>query len=177
MELDKLPNILQQCNKHQIVFLAKQLYHQKTPPRLLLELTFHQNPRTAFRVAWLLDHLCEQFPEYLKNTQSLFLENFHTIENESCKRHYARILSNVLQANVFNTISNDELDSITNTCFDWLHNSQIKAAVKAHCIDILVYLSKKNPSIGDILVQELNILQETTDSKGLKHKIEILICK
>ncbi len=119
----------------------------------LIEPLYHliqsDKPKLQWHAAWVFEHIFIAKPEIIKPYIKEIVSEFHTIENNGVKRHFAKILS-------LTDINNMATGIFINTCFEWLKSELIPVAVKAHCIQILFHLTQKYPD----LKAELRIVLE-----------------
>ena len=71
---------------------------------------------------------------YPSLTQYLLFSLFPKVSNESTKRHFSKIMANILGKNQLNADSNG-YESIASTCVDWIINSNVKVAVQVWAIE------------------------------------------
>lgn len=130
----------------------------------LINLTFDQDQQIGFHAAWVLDHLLQYNPVLiLENLDELMLRLPHVF-NQSCKRHYARILMHATSSKAISELkiklNSTDLEPLVEVCFDWLIDLKTAVAVKASCCQILFNLSKRYDWIGNELAHEVEFLMK-----------------
>ncbi len=101
---------------------------------ILLELTQSSDPKISWRSAWVFEHSIIENQEFIKKYTPTIVSLFPNLENDSIKRHFAKILT------YSNTIAVANGD-IINTCFNWMMIEKTPPAVKVHCMQILYNIS------------------------------------
>src|SRR5258708_664279 len=81
--------------KTKVVKLTAILQKQDFALRDLFDITFHPDKNIAFRAAWILENLFLQKPEIYLNDIDYLFERIKDVKNESCKRHYAKIVMHI----------------------------------------------------------------------------------
>ncbi|HEY1024872.1 MAG TPA: hypothetical protein VGE26_06885 [Sphingobacteriaceae bacterium] len=118
----------------------------------LLELTFYTKREIAFRAAWVLEHLAsletDRFTEHVPD----FLERYLKQGNQSCRRHYTKILMLLLKRRNSVALNNT---GVIDATFEWLIDPQTPVAVKVNCLDILFMLQNQYDWIADELTAQI----------------------
>ncbi|MCG8579736.1 MAG: hypothetical protein MI866_07460, partial [Bacteroidales bacterium] len=140
--------------------LALELYESPEDIKLLLELNMHDNPKIAWRSAYLLDLAHDINPSILDNYLELIMERTPKLSNQSIKRHYLRILSQ-------HDMSDIADGQILDCCFEWLQTEETPIAVKAHCMQIIYDLTIPYPE----LIPELKAVLENLLPYGSKGEV------
>lgn len=181
MEKDRLIERLNYLmGKKDAVTLAELFASMDDGISILFELCQSNNEKLSFHSAWVLENALLQNPDIFSLSLSKIIELIPTTKNPSAQRHFAKLLNHAMDACSKNTFPKDacqlfkkvDMEPIVETCFEWLMSPVVKPAVKAHCMDILVYLSKRYDWIADELphVIELQMIDGTPGivSKGKK---------
>jgi hypothetical protein len=156
--------------------LSASLREQNFDINMLINLTFHNDRSVAIKAAWLLDTTIRAAPElYINNIEYLVLR-MRVVHNESCKRHYTRIIMHLTAADAPEEIQTKlktiELENVVEQCFDWMIDPQIKVAVQVFAAEILFNLSKRYHWIADELTNQLEFMMRNggpaIQSKGKK---------
>src|ERR1700753_2425018 len=63
--------------------------------RDLIDITFHPDKNIAFRAAWILENLFLKKPGSYLDDMDYLLGRIKDVKNESCKRHYAKIVMHI----------------------------------------------------------------------------------
>jgi len=181
MEKDRLIERLNfvMCKKD-VLALAELFTVMEDGVTILYELCQSENEKLSFHSAWVLENVLTSNPDLFGLCLSNIIEIIPTIKNQSLQRHFCKLLSIAMQYCNENKLSPDacllfkkaDMEPIVEVCFEWLMDSITKPAVKAHCMDILLYLSARYDWITDELphVIELQMLDGTPGikSKGTK---------
>lgn len=129
---------------------------------ILFQLCFDNDETTARRAAWAIEHCFIKAPQLITPYLKTVVEQFPKIEHDSIRRHFSKILS---CSNLEELADGTFID----TCFNWLLNSAIPVAVKAHCMQILFNLTSQYPELSIELMAVIEgLLPEA--STGLKNK-------
>jgi hypothetical protein len=145
--------------------LAAQLLKEHFDLNRLVDLTFHPDQQTGFRVAWLLDTAILANPEVYPNTITYMIEHMPQVTNASCKRHYARVIMHLTSpkssAVVREVIDNADLESVVETCFDWMIDPTTRVAVQVFVAEILFNLMPRYSWIKDELESQVRFMMRT----------------
>jgi 8-oxo-dGTP diphosphatase len=138
----------------------------------LLEYSYSEERKLAFRASWTLSKVCDQFPDLIYPHLSHIVESISRFDNESVQRSFLRIIS---QSDIA------ELESrlhgiLADYCFAMLKSGFSAIAVKAYCMEILYKLSLIYPELGNELSGSINILMEDS-SAGIKARGKIILKK
>ncbi|RWY54229.1 hypothetical protein [Mucilaginibacter gilvus] len=131
----------------------------------LIDLTFHQDKTLGFRAMWLLDSvMLSDIVRYSANLK-YFLSRITEVNNESCKRHYARIMMFMTAPNapdvVKAALEEINLEDTVEQFFDWIIHPKVKPAVKVFAADALFNLSERYDWIAEELANQLEFLMRT----------------
>lgn len=171
--------------KKEVLALADLFTEMEDGVEILFELCQSENEMLSFHAAWVLENVLTSNPDLFSLCISKIVEILPTVKSPSLKRHFSKLLNHAMADCNNNRLPKDacqlfkkmDMEPIVETCFDWLTDQNTKPAVKAHCMDILLYLSKRYEWIVEELpyVIELQILDGTPGivSKG-KKALEIL---
>ena len=141
----------------------------------LLLLSFHHEPEIAFRAAWILETSVLQYSERFKENIPVFLQRYEEQANNSCQRHFTKIMLHLLKTNAIP--EQFDYNTIIEPTFAWLADEQIPVAVKANCMSILFILRKKDDWIEEELRAQIEFLMKdgtaAIQSRGKKilHKL------
>ena len=175
-----------------IIFLTEQLNNMGTPKRenrqrvanIVLEnknlikdlvaITFDVDNKTSIKAAWILEWICTHNDlDFILPYLDIFTEKIKTLKFDSSIRPCAKICEHLANAyyskndNAVNLkLTNNHIDAIVETGFDWLITPQ-KIAVRAYTMTFLYLFGLEN----DWIHPELKHLIETKiihESKGCK---------
>ncbi|MBM3402057.1 MAG: hypothetical protein FJY21_07065 [Bacteroidetes bacterium] len=165
MDQVKLLNKLSKAlTKMEVIQIAKD---QSCRPLKLLNLSLYPEHEIAFRAAWVLeqflyyrlDDLVEILPEYFSA--------YSMQKNPSCQRHLSKILIGLTDKGSAEKVKaglSQYQDQIIETTFDWLINPETPVAVKANCMDILLYFTKENLWIAEELQFQVQFLLKNSSA-------------
>lgn len=124
----------------------------------LLEASMDKHQQTAFRAAWLLEHILLDHPQLLSEFYTDFLRYVPVQQNWSCIRSYSKILMLATQRNssIRHTTAQEEL--IIEHTFKWLIAPGAPVAGLVNCMDVLYNLSSKHPWVSDELAAQIKFL-------------------
>lgn len=180
MEKDRLIERLNYImGKKDCLALAEQFVCMEDGIVILFELCQSRSEKLSFHAAWVLEHVLTSNPVIFSLSLSKIIELIPIIKNPSTQRHFSKLLNiamsecskNKLPKDACQLLKKIDMEPIIETCFEWLIDKNTKPAVKAHCMDILLYLSRRYEWIAEELpyVIELQIIDA---SPGIKNKGE-----
>ena len=128
----------------------------------LIDLTFNTDKTLGFRAMWLLDSvMLSDIARYSANLK-YFLSRIKEVNNESCKRHYARIMMFMTDAKapdiVKAALNEIDLEDTVEQFFDWIIHPKVKPAVKIFAADALFNLSDRYDWIAEELANQMQFL-------------------
>jgi hypothetical protein len=160
MEKDRLIERLNYTMlKKDCLALAEQFVCMEDGITILFKLCQSDNETLSFHAAWVLEHVLTSNPDIFSLSLSKIVEQIPTIKNPSTKRHFSKLLNiamsecskNRLPKDACQLLKKANMEPIVEICFEWLIDKNSKPAVKAHCMDILLYLSKRYDWIAEEL--------------------------
>ena len=122
----------------------------------LLEYSFSDDKRLAFRSSWILTKVCDNYPELLKPHLTRITEVIDNVDNESTERSFLKILS---QSDL-QKLSNRHHGILADHCFRALRSGFSAIAIKAYSMEILYNLTLLYPELANELSATINMLQE-----------------
>lgn len=123
----------------------------------LIDLTFFREAPVAFRAAWVLEHTATHFPGIFAPDVPYFLEKYPLQDNESCRRHYTKLMAYILTHRSLQPAFID-YPAVIEATFSWLAGPQTPVAVKANCMDILYLLRGQEDWIAEELAAQISFL-------------------
>lgn len=181
MEKDRLIERLNYTMlKKDCIALAEQFVCMEDGISILFELCQSNNETLSFHSAWVLEHALISNPDIFSLSITKIIELIPTIKNPSTKRHFSKLLNIAMSECSKNRLPKDDcqllkktdMEPIVETCFEWLIDKNSKPAVKAHCMDILLFLSNRYDWINEELpyVIEHQLIDATPgiENKGRK---------
>jgi hypothetical protein len=149
------------------------LYRSGFPISELIELTFYPQKEVAFRAAWILEHLALGNPDDFKPYIIEFLDRYPQQMNQSCRRHFAKIMAALTDSKDLSHMwvpEKHNLDNVAEKTFEWLIDPKTPVAVKVYCMEVLFNLHLHVPWIKEELEAEIIFLlhdgQPALQSRG-----------
>lgn len=139
--------------KKQVVQLAGELAAQPGQIKGLIGLTFHGQQKIAFRASWILESVYERYPELFEPFIADFVAGFAAQHNLSCKRHYTRIVMDMLHRKQ-PQLAQIDFEPLVEAAFEWLIDPGTPVAVQVNCLDILYAMQTRYPWIADELKEQ-----------------------
>lgn len=150
-----LKEISSALTKAKVLKLAKDAARSNPSILNLLNASFSAPSPIAFRAAWILENVEALYPERFHPHCTKFIELYPLQKNNSCKRHYTKIMMNITDAkrNVFygTVVNENNCESIVEASFTWLTDPKTPVAVQVNCMDILFNLQHHFDWIADEL--------------------------
>jgi 8-oxo-dGTP diphosphatase len=122
----------------------------------LVEYSYRNDKKLAFRSSWTLNKACEKYPELIYPFLPKIIESLTEIENESVQRSFLRIISFCEIKN----LNGRQHGILAEHCFSMLRSGFSAIAIKALSIDILYNLSVIYPELANELSSTIRILME-----------------
>lgn len=158
MTKQEMESILaKQIDKKSVLVLAEQVAKIQFSIKDLINLSLHKTPEIAFRSAWILENTINYSRELFITYIPDFIDTYIKLQNESCKRHFTKILI-FLFKNRLILLEGEKLDAIIDTTFEWLVITDTPVAVKVNCLDILFYCKDKSDWIREELPSQIEFL-------------------
>ncbi|OFY45093.1 MAG: hypothetical protein A2X18_14260 [Bacteroidetes bacterium GWF2_40_14] len=106
--------------------------------------------RIGFRAAYALDYIYfsnnKVFDKYYQN----FFFIFPLVTNESTKRHFAKVMADILAKDNYLAELAD-YESVASACVDWIINEKVRVAVQVWAVECLIRLKGRVGWVPDIL--------------------------
>jgi len=148
--------------KIKVVKLTAILQKQQFALRDLIDITFHPDKNIAFRAAWILENLFLQKPETYLEDLDYLISRVHDVTNESCKRHYAKIVMHITNPKaplpIREKLKETDLEPVAEQLFDWMIDPKVRIAVKVFAGDALFNLRERYPVIKEELAEQIRFL-------------------
>ncbi len=106
--------------------------------------------RIEFRAAYVLDYVYFYDFNLFKPFIKRFVTLFPLITNESTKRHFCRIMADILIKGRY-IAEQWEYEAVASACVDWIINSKVRVAVQIWAIECLFLLQSKVLWVREIL--------------------------
>jgi hypothetical protein len=121
----------------------------------LIEYSFSNDKKLAFRSSWTLTKVCDKFPEMIYPHLNRLSEALPKLTSESAQRSFLRIIS----LSDLNRIGVKEHGILADFCFNSLSSGFSAIAVKAYSMEILFGLTAIYPELKNELLATINMLQ------------------
>jgi hypothetical protein len=162
--------------KSKVINLSRVLKNEHFALRDLIDVTFHPDKNIAFRAAWILENLFLESPQNYLDDMDYLLSRIRDVKNESCKRHYAKIMMHITDAKasapVKQQLQQADLDAVVEKLFDWLIDPKALIAIKVFTSQALFNVRKRYPWITEELAAQILFLMRdgtaAMQSKGKK---------
>ena len=145
---------------------------------ILIDLCSNSNNTLGFHAAWVLEHMIIDKPELLKKYFVSIVNKMPETKNPSVQRHFSKIAKCSLESGAVKDFiatkkNSKSIELLIEVCFEWLLNLKTPIAVKAYCMDILVYLAPSNTWIKEELphVIRLNMIDASPGISAKSKKI------
>ena len=121
----------------------------------LLDYSFSDDNKLAFRASWTLTKVCDKYPELIYPHLGMIIEALENLESESTMRSFLRIIS----LSDMERISEKHHGILADKCFSLLRSGFSAIAVKAYSMEILYRLVLKYPELRNELAVTISMLQ------------------
>ncbi len=121
----------------------------------LIDYSYSPDKKLAFRASWTLSKVCDKFPELIYPHLTKIIEGIDTIDNESTRRSFLRILS----MTDLRKISKQHQGILADHCFNALNSGFSAIAIKAYSMEIIYRLALIYPELANELAASINMLQ------------------
>lgn len=122
----------------------------------LLEYSYSENTKLAFRASWTLSKVCDKHPEIIIPHLPEIVETLPGIDNESVARSFLKILT---ISNLQN-IPDRHHGLLAEYCFESLNSGESAIAIKAYSMEILYKLAIIYPELANELAASIRVLME-----------------
>lgn len=134
---------------------------------MLFSISLDCDNRSGFHAAWILEKLCEKFPEHSIGFVSELFARFGEIENPSTLRTYSRLLERLVKKarkgkigqELGEKILSASPESLIERCFDCMINPKEKIGVRIACCDLVILYLDYEDWIKEEVENWLEILQ------------------
>jgi 8-oxo-dGTP diphosphatase len=121
----------------------------------LIDYSFSDDKKLAFRASWTLTKVCDQYPEMTLPGITTIIESLDKLDNESVQRCFLRIIS----LNDINKVSTKYHGILAEHCFNALRSGISAIAIKAYSMEVLYKLSLIYPELANELTVAISLLQ------------------
>lgn len=139
--------------------------------RKLIDYSFSDDKKLAFKASWTLTKACDKAPEMIYPYLKKIIPELDRIENDSVRRSFLRILS----FTGIDKIDKEQHGILADHCFRALNSAFSPIAVKAYAMEILFNLAVKYPELAYELTASVNMLRD--EAAGIKARGRIILKK
>jgi hypothetical protein len=113
----------------------------------------------GFRASWVLEHTLDYSMSAFLVNLDYFLESYLRQENDSCKRHYTKILMFMTESSGrMQVLASKNLDPLIEKTFEWLIDPKTPVAVQVNCMDVLYNLRTYSDWVNEELAAQIEYL-------------------
>ncbi len=121
----------------------------------LLEYSFSDDRKLAFRASWTLSKIFDKYPEMINPDLQRIIETLDNLDNESVQRSFLRMIS----MSDLNMVSARHHGILADHCFKMLKSGFSAIAVKAYSMEIIYKLAILYPELANELSGTIQMLQ------------------
>jgi len=121
----------------------------------LLEYSFSDDRKLAFRASWTLTKVSDKYPGIISSDMPVMIDALDKLDNESVQRSFLRIIS----LSDINKISARQHGILADHCFELLKSGFSAIAVKAYSMEIIYKLAMIYPELANELSATISMLQ------------------
>lgn len=123
--------------------------------RKLIDYSFSEDRKLAFRASWTLSKVFDKYPDLIGPDLQLMIRSLETIDNESVQRSFLRMIS----MSDLNCINQKQHGILADHCFKMLKSGISAIAIKAYSMEIIYKLALIYPELANELSSTINMLQ------------------
>ena len=123
----------------------------------LIDIKRENLTRIEFRAAYVFDFIYFSDNTIFNRYYPEFFSLFPLVTNESTKRHFSRIMSDILTYDKYISDSTN-YDAIAAACVDWIINERVRVAVQVWAVECLIRLKDRVEWVPDLLYDMLDKL-------------------
>jgi len=138
----------------------------------LLEYSFSDDKKLAFRASWTLTKVCDKFPEMIYPFLPGIIESLDKIDNESAQRSFLRIIS----LGTIDNLSVKHHGILAEHCFGALKSGFSAIAIKAYSMEVLYKLVLIYPELHNELSATINLI-DAEGSAGILARGRMILKK
>jgi len=138
----------------------------------LLEYSYSDDKKLAFRASWTISKVCDKFPSVILPHLVEIVESLPWFDNESVIRSFLRIVS----LNDPGKLSSEHQGLLADYCFSRLTSAESAIAIKAYSMEILYKLALIYPELGNELATSIRLIMED-GSAGIVARGNIILKK
>lgn len=124
--------------------------------RKLLDYSFLEDKKLAFRSSWTLTKVCDRYQDLIYPHLERIVEGLEKVDNESTQRSFLRMIS----LSDMNRLTSKQHGMLADYCFNALRSGFSAIAIKAYSMEILYNLAVIYPELVNEISTTINLLQE-----------------
>ncbi|MBS1231713.1 MAG: hydrolase [Bacteroidetes bacterium] len=140
---------------HEAEWIAESAAGNSEILKKLLEYSFSDDRKLAFRASWTLTKVFDKYPGIISSDMSVMIDALDKLDNESVQRSFLRIIS----LSDINKISARQHGILADHCFELLKSGFSAIAVKAYSMEIIYKLAIIYPELANELSATIGMLQ------------------
>ena len=121
----------------------------------LLEYSFSDDRKLAFRASWTLTKVSDKYPGIISSDMPVMIDALDKLDNESVQRSFLRIIS----LSDINKVNTRQHGILADHCFRMLKSGFSAIAVKAYSMEIIYKLAMIYPELANELSATISMLQ------------------
>jgi 8-oxo-dGTP diphosphatase len=121
----------------------------------LLDYSFSDDKKLAFRASWTLSKVYDKYPDLIGSDLQLMISSLGKLDNESVQRSFLRMIS----ISDLNSISQRQHGILADHCFKMLKSGYSAIAIKAYSMEIIYKLALIYPELANELSSTIQMLQ------------------
>ncbi len=123
----------------------------------LISISREESRKFEFRAAYVIEFIYFSDSKKFEHYYSHFFKLFPLVTNESAKRHFTKIMANILNKGRYQADQTD-YEAIATSCIDWIINKKVRVAVQIWAIECLIVLQHRVEWVSEILEEILQNL-------------------
>jgi len=127
--------------------------------------------RIGFRAAYVFDFIYFSNNKAFDKYYQSFFSIFPMVTNESTKRHFARVMADILAKDNYLAELTD-YESVASACVDWIINDKVRVAVQVWAVECLIRLKGRVGWVPDLLDDILDRLS-INPSPGMITRLKV----
>jgi len=153
-------------------WVAMSAVENETILRKLQEYSFSDDRKLAFRASWTLSKVFDKYPGLINQNLKLMIETLDSIDNESVKRSFLRIIS----LSDLDVLSQKHHGILADCCFRYLRSAYSAIAIKAYSMEVIYRLAIIYPELANELSSTINMLDDEAPA-GITARGRIILKK
>jgi len=141
--------------------------------RRLVEYSFSEEKKLAFRASWTLSKVYDKYPELIHSDLQRIIESLDKLDNESVQRSFLKMIS----MSDLNMVSSKHHGILADHCFRMLRSGFSAVAIKAYSMEIIYRLAQIYPELANELSTTINMLEGDGSSAGTLARGHIVLKK